>query len=354
MGVVMATESKASPVGVIANPMSGRDVRRLAARATSVTPESKRDQIARAVVGAAASGAERIMVVKEPMRISESAVENLGIDAQIEVIDVGATLKASDTHRAALAMRDAGCGAIIVLGGDGTNRTLCQVWQDAPLVPLSTGTNNVFPLMVEATLAGAAAGMVASGGVSLEEVSKPAKVIHLERAGHPDTLALIDMVLLEGDRVGNYLPVEPAYIRWVLLTRAEPASVGMSPIGGLLHPCGTDDDFGVLVRCVSHEDGGRPLRVPVSPGLFRTVHVKDVRRVELGEWIEIPGPGVLAFDGDREITLAKGEVIRAKVVREGPRVIDPGRAMLLAAERSLLTGKGHWRDSHNDAKFDCC
>ncbi|MBW2295025.1 MAG: hypothetical protein JRG94_22350, partial [Deltaproteobacteria bacterium] len=53
----------ARPVGVIANPMSGKDVRRLAARASRVTPESKRDQIARAVVGAAASGAEHIVLV---------------------------------------------------------------------------------------------------------------------------------------------------------------------------------------------------------------------------------------------------------------------------------------------------
>ncbi len=192
----MESEVTSRPVGVIANPMSGRDVRRLAARATSVTAESKRDQIARAVVGAAASGAGRILLVKEPMRISQSAVESLGIDAEIELLDIGAQLKASDTQRAAEAMRDAGCGAIIVLGGDGTSRALAQVWQDAPLVPLSTGTNNVFPLMVEATVAGAAAGLVATGGVSLDEVARPAKIIHVERGGRVETTALLDMVLL--------------------------------------------------------------------------------------------------------------------------------------------------------------
>ncbi|MBW2293431.1 MAG: NAD(+)/NADH kinase [Deltaproteobacteria bacterium] len=129
-----------------------------------MTPESKRDQIARAVVGAAASGAEHIVLVREPMRIAQSAVESMSIGAQLELIDIAARLDAGDTQRAVLAMRERGCGAIIVLGGDGTNRAIAQVWLDAPLVPISTGTNNVFPMMVEATLAGAAAGLVASAG----------------------------------------------------------------------------------------------------------------------------------------------------------------------------------------------
>ena len=55
-------------------------------------------------------------------------------------------------------MREAGCGALVVLGGDGTQRAVAKAWRDAPLVPLSTGTNNVFPLHVEATAAGLAAG----------------------------------------------------------------------------------------------------------------------------------------------------------------------------------------------------
>ncbi|MDE0910842.1 MAG: NAD(+)/NADH kinase [Myxococcota bacterium] len=348
------TEGPVRPVGIIANPMSGKDVRRLAARASRVTSENKRDLVSRAVIGCAATGVERILLVREPMRIAQSAVEGMRIEASIEFLDIGAKLDASDTQRAALMMREQGCGAVIVLGGDGTSRAIAQVWPDAPLIPISTGTNNVFPMMVEATLAGAAAGLVATGGVTLEEVSQPAKVVHLERPGGEQTLAVIDAVRLEGDKVGNMMPVDPGLIREVVLARAEAASVGMSPIGGLLEPCGADDDFGVLVRCVPHSEGGQTLRVPISPGLFQTVHIGEVRKIALGEKITIKGPGVFAFDGDREIMLEADDTIEVSVRRDGPRVIEPGKAMTLAAQRGLLSGRGHWHDPRIQGGVDCC
>ena len=76
-------------------------------------------------------------------------------------------------------MRDAGCGVLLVLGGDGTNRIVAKAWPDATLLPISTGTNNVFPEHVEATLAGAAAGLVASGRVAREEVARRAKLVRV-------------------------------------------------------------------------------------------------------------------------------------------------------------------------------
>jgi hypothetical protein len=347
--------SDEGPVGVIVNPASGSDVRRLAARATRVTQESKRDQVSRAVVGAIASGAKRIVVFRDPLRIGVSAVENIRLGAEIEILEVENRYEAGDTHRAAAAMREAGCRALIVLGGDGTSRAVSQSWQDAPLVPLSTGTNNVFPLMVEATIAGAAAGLVASGGVPLADVSQPAKVVHVQYGEGSSELALVDMVRLEGDHSGNLMPVDPTMIRDVVLARAEAAAVGMSPIGGLFEPCGAEDDFGVLVRCVPHAEGGQALRVPISPGLFRTVHVEKVERIALGESRSLHGPGVLAFDGDREVTLADGEPARVEVRRDGPVVIDPARALRAAAEKGLLVGQGAWSDARfSGTGFDCC
>jgi hypothetical protein len=326
-------------VGIIANPMSGRDVRRLAARASTTTLEIKRDQVSRAAIGAAAGGAKRLLVVAEPFRIATSAVEHLRLGVEIEVLDVGAELRAVDTQRAVERMRE-----------------VAKTWRDAPLVPLSTGTNNVFPLHVEATAAGLAAGLVASARVPLADVARPVKVVHAAIEGEPPDLALIDAALVVGDAIGNLMPFEPSRLRELVLARAEPAAVGMSPIGGLLHPCGDADEFGVAVSCGSHDDGGRALLAPISPGLFRTVHVLGVRRLAFGDAVTVEGPGLLAFDGDRERALAPGQRATLTVLRDGPRRIDVEAVLARAAHEGALVGRTHWHDAFDESfgGGDCC
>ena len=350
-------ETRSGPVGILVNPSSGRDVRRIAARASVSTLETKRDQVARAVVGAAASGASKVLVVRDLMRIGERAVENLRIHAEIEIIAIETRYKPRDTELAAEALRNAGCAAVVVFGGDGTNRVLAKAWRDAPLVPLSTGTNNVFPMMIEAGIAGAAAGLVASGRVSALEVAPRAKVVRVEINGEKDDLALVDAVLLVDDSVGNLMPYDAERIHTAVLARAEPASVGISPLGGLLMPSGADDDFGVAVTgAAGNALGGRSILVPISPGLYRSVRVTDTKRLELGESISVHGPGVLAFDGDRERTLSAGQTARLSVVRDGPRVINVTKTLRLAGERGLYLDLEHFHDplAEGGVKFDCC
>jgi len=342
-------------VGILVNPMSGRDVRRLAARASMTTPEIKRDQVARAAVGAVAGGARRIAVVRDVFRIATSAIEHLGLDTEMQVLDGGGSLEAQDSEHAARALREAGCQVLIALGGDGTHRAVARAWRDVPLVPLSTGTNNIFPLSVEATAAGAAAGLVASGRVALEDVARAQKRVRIEIEGGAEDLALIDAVRLADDHVGNLMPVDARRVREMLLARAEPTAVGVSSLGGLTLPCGTADDFGVALRCGEHARGGRRLLAPLSPGLYRTVHVEEVRKVALGEIVAIEGPGVIACDGDRLHRLEAGQGVRWSVLRDGPRVIDVARALTLGAHAGAFCDRGPWRDAFDAAGgVECC
>ena len=332
--------SSPRPLGLIVNPLSGRDVRRLLGRAGNDTPDAKRNQLERAAIGAALAGVTRILWTPDVFRISELALEHLPIDAARERIDLGRPeTRPADTLRSVAAMREAGCGALLVLGGDGTNRLVATAWPDAPIVPLSTGTNNVFPSLVEPTLA---------------EVAERAKVVRVSYADGGASLALVDAGLLVDDFLGSLVALDPAKLRTLVLARAEPASVGLSPLGGLVLPCGRGDDYGVEVRCSRGGAGGRALLAPISPGIYRTAHVAGVRRLALGEAVEVKGPGVLAFDGDRERALAAGERAELRVVRDGPWVIDVPRALALAAERGLYWDRPHVHELDADGHGPGC
>ena len=77
----------------------------------------------------------------------------------------------ADSRRAAELLREGGAGCILVLGGDGTVRVVSQGAGDVPLLAVSTGTNSVLPTFIEGTIAGLAAGGVATGRVRLGDVA---------------------------------------------------------------------------------------------------------------------------------------------------------------------------------------
>jgi hypothetical protein len=317
----------------VANPASGRDVRRLVANAATSTLVDKIGIVRRVAIGAMEAGATRFVVLPDPSRICHQALHGLG--ASVEPLDLHRHHDESDSTRAAIAMAGAGCRPVVVLGGDGTSRAVVRGWPDAPLVPISTGTNNVFPYAVEATVAGAAAGLVATGRVPLDRAADRAKVVRVEVEGEDDDLALIDAVLTRETTLGAMGLFVPEALATVVLTRAEPASVGMSALGGTLHPCGAGVDRGVVV----HVGGDERHRIALSPGHYDHVAVERVAPLALGEVVEVRGPGLLAFDGERQRRLADGQRARLRVERDGPWVVDVGRTLELAAGSAPEAGR---------------
>lgn len=320
------------PIGIIANPASGKDIRRLVSAASVFDNQEKRNIVRRAVLGALAAGPNEFFYMPDTHRIAESAFDGLDADARFEPVDSPLTGSALDTRRVAERMRERGCAAVVTLGGDGTNRAAAQGWRDLPLVAVSTGTNNVFPRMIEGTLAGAAAGLVASGRLELAQVARQAKTLHVEIDGEPEDLALIDVALLNEEFTGAKAIWDPLRLRAVVLARAEPAAVGLSALGGLLQPLPGDAEGGLVVIM---GEGGVSVRAPIAPGLYAPVPVASYRTLAGGEAVVLEGPGVLAFDGERERRLTRGQRATVRVVRDGPWVIDIERTMTVAACRGL-------------------
>ncbi len=331
--------SQSAHIGICVNPMAGRDVRRLAARATNMTHEAKRDMVARIAAGADAVGVQHIHVAREPFRIAAEALSLLPLKAEIHVVDTPLAHDARDTETAVRAFLEAGIATIVTLGGDGTNRAVARIARDISLVPLSVGTNNVFPAMAEPTTAGMAAGLVAAGrfGPATHDcpVRTRCKLLHVRLTDGTTDIGLVDAALLAGDVVGNLLPFDANRLRRILLTRAEPDAIGTSAIGGLIDVVDADDDCGLLVELGGNR-GGPVVNAPLSPGLFNHVEVVAAHRIPFATPVLFPGPGVLALDGDRDHRLGRRDAATLQIRRDGPWVVDVPAAMRLAVREGMM------------------
>ena len=323
------------PIGILANPASGKDIRRLVARASVFDNQEKRAIVARCLAGIAALGPTEVVYFDDAHGIARGGLEAAGVSGT--VVARTHSGRADDTTRAAREMRALDCGAVVTLGGDGTNRAFAKGWLDAPLIPLSTGTNNVFPRIVEGTLAGMAAAAVASGRVALGEVSRHAKVIHVALDGRPGDIALIDAAATNDRFVGARALLDRDRLLLAVLATATPTAVGLTSVGGLLCPVRGSEDTALAVRfATATQPAAHRVRAPIAPGLFQDFEVAAVDHVAFGTRVTVEGPAVLAFDGERERTLARGQRATMEVRRDGPRVIDVDRVLRSGATLGVV------------------
>ncbi|MDG2113737.1 MAG: NAD(+)/NADH kinase, partial [Actinomycetota bacterium] len=191
------SQSSASTVGIIVNPAAGKDIRRLVSAASPTSDMAKVGIVRRAVIGAIEGGAERVLLSDDRRSLSARAIDRLDTEAELDLLPTPPWDVGRNSTVAAMLLRDEEVGAVIVLGGDGTHRDVVKGWRHAPLVALSTGTNNVFPRHYEATVAGHAAAVVATGVAQLDDVSWQAKVLDVEVGATDDAEAEADLALVD-------------------------------------------------------------------------------------------------------------------------------------------------------------
>jgi predicted polyphosphate/ATP-dependent NAD kinase len=231
-------------------------------------------------------------------------------------------------------MADAGVGAIVTLGGDGTNRVVAKGCGEVPLVAVSTGTNNVFPRMVEGTLAGLAAGLAALG-VADEAIARRPR-LDVQVNDEFRDIALIDVVTSPQQWIGARAVWEPGHIREIVLSRIASGEIGICGIGGMIFPDATGSSFGAHITV---GDGGQPVIAPLAPGIIREVPVTGADKVLPGESVRLQAaPGTIALDGEREIELLTDQdEIVVTLNPHGPFVVDIPGAITQGALAGLFT-----------------
>ncbi|MBU1206944.1 MAG: NAD(+)/NADH kinase [Proteobacteria bacterium] len=338
-----------SKVGIIANPASGKDIRRLVSYATVISNTEKTDIVKRVILGLDSTGVDEIVIMPDYYGLGMRALEALNhhhLSSKIAILDLEIQGNQEDSIRAAQMMKENQVDCIITLGGDGTNRVVSKTCGWVPLIPISTGTNNVFPVMTEGTAAGMAAGILARKVVDERKVTMTMKKLKLLGEGKEKDLALIDAVVVTESFIGARALWDLQRVKQVFLTRAEPGSIGLSSIGAVLRPLSVKDPFGLLIEL---GPGGEKVQAPIAPGLITAVEVKSYRVLEPGEKVLIAlSPSIIALDGEREVEVNAPNYFELSLGMDGPRVGNIQKILREAIKKGLFGVDRKWskRGSH--------
>lgn len=324
-------------VGFIANPASGKDIRRLTARASVFDNQEKAAIVRRCVAGIeGVCPSATIRYYPDSHQITQAALGSTQLPHA--PVDMVCTRESADSTLAAAYMADV--DVLVSLGGDGTNRAIAKsLSQDIPLVALSTGTNNAFPTLCEATSAGLATAYVGMGRVHLDTVAPKTKVVHVQFEDSDSDIALIDVVGTTDRFVGSRALVEPAKFVYAVLSVADPSKVGMTAIGGLVDVVDDTHDRGLMLSFGKHdhETKSQIVYAPVAPGMVQPVNIDHKSRVNMHESVGLSGATVLAFDGERERSVDPKTTVTYTIKRDGPRRVDVAKCLRLIANSRTVS-----------------
>ena len=324
-------------IGIIANPASGKDIRRLVSYATTIDNNEKVNICKRIVLAAQGLGVESAYFMPETFMIGYAVKDSLESDGVLSlslgVLDFEIEAAMEDTVRSARMLEELGVGCIVVLGGDGTSRAAAKGITNTPMLSTSTGTNNVYPAMMEGTVAGMAAAAVAL-------MDEPYSCcIHDKRItvrvnGEARDTALIDAVVSDDFYAGAKAIWDPERIRRIVVTRCHPATIGFSAVAGAYRIVEDTEDIGFAVELGAQGEG---VLAPIAAGVLTPVHVSASRTLALGEEYRFTAESrcMIALDGEREVRVQPGDEVSMTVERDGPWRVLPRKALQRAAELGM-------------------
>jgi predicted polyphosphate/ATP-dependent NAD kinase len=337
-----------TPVGIIANPVSARDIRRVIANASNLQIADRVNIVLRALAAMRACGVERVLMmpdrggIRALLQRSLQREHNLHhVFPAVQWLEMPVTSTVDDTATATRLLRQAGVAAIVVLGGDGTHRAVVRECSDIPIAGLSTGTNNAFPELREPTITGMAVGLYASGRIAAAEAlvrNKRLDIRIVDAAGRErHDIAIVDAVISAERVVGARAIWKTENLAAAYVTFADPQAVGLSAIAGLLQPVGRRESGGLAVQLSDDPLQRRlALQAPIAPGMVRPVGVAEWHAMPAGEPQRVrQRAGVVALDGERELAFDDGERVTVTLVDNAFPTVDVARCMHIAAAQGL-------------------
>ena len=333
-----------SAVGIIANPVSARDIRRVIANATALQITDRANIVLRVLSCLCACGVDQVYLMPENggirhhVRRGIDRAENQGLKhfPRVDYLDYKISGTVEDTFKAARMMMEMGVSAIVILGGDGTHRAVVTACGNVPIAGISTGTNNAFPEHREPTITGLAVGLAVSGRVPENVAFQPNKKIVVKVGDHQE-IALVDVAVVTERYIGARALWRTETFRELFVTFADPEVIGMSAIAGLLTPVTRLDGHGLHVNLAPEDAANIMLDTPIAPGYMRGIGIRDYGPMDPHvKYRPQITDGSIALDGERELSFTRDDDVTIELITDAFRTVNVSGCMQYASHHGLM------------------
>ncbi|MCY0864736.1 MAG: NAD(+)/NADH kinase [Sulfobacillus sp.] len=314
-------------IGLIINPMAGRDIRRLVAQASLQSGPEKALVGKRILAGIAGVTGMRVMMPDDRQGFFSYLQSEMDRMLPIDLIPLGPG-EDETTESWVRLLEEAGAEALIVVGGDGTQRNVAQAHPRIPVLPVAGGTNNVACYLGDQTAGGYAVAHYVAEGLDPADVADREKVIHLTLDTGQADMALIDVALVRQRYTGALAVWNAEDVLGLVAAVADPIRPGLSNVASFVMPLRQQDDQAVWIR-IGSPDTAEVVTAVLAPGLLGRFGVEGFQPLSLEDplTLAMPEGGSLALDGERTIVVKPGQTLTVQVRRDGPYILDPSRIL---------------------------
>ncbi len=306
-----------STVGIIANPLSGKDIRRLVASASVVSTHAKANELVKLYSGLASEGIKKVVVMPDLSDITKRAREKFNNEVDTEILKTTVIDHEETTIQVAKEMEKRKLGCVVIFGGDGTCRLASKFLADTPILAISTGTNNLFPKKIDGTVAGMVVGKFYNLKNKNDYCFKEQKLDIYINKKYRDS-ALVDAVISDIPYIGSKAIWSMGNVKEMFISKVVPDGIGFSSIAFHLTKKKDLIKEGVYINF----DGSvslKTVKAPIAPGMIEEVSVSKWKVFNSKNLIEIElKSGTIALDGERTIEFSTSEKASVKLNLNGP------------------------------------
>lgn len=325
-------------IGIISNPGSGKDIRRLFSSSMNLMNSEKANIVERTILAAYEFGIRKFYIMPDSYRTGERVLKNVvgkkGVEVDLTILNFRETGQPKDTEKAVEMMNKLDISCLVVLGGDGTSRLVAKNNPNMPIIPVATGTNNVYPEDLEGTNVGMAAAYIAQNGYNNDIVYKD-KRIDILINGELKEVAVVESIISSNPLVGSKAIWKTDEILEIIAILCKADAIGFSAIIGVQEKSDESDSFGYVAKV---NEGEEKVKVPISAGEIIVLNTTKPTRIDLGKSYVYKAQqhGTLALDGERTITYKIGDIIEFKITRKGPIHVNVEKTLEKARRESFF------------------